>query len=143
MGEMCEFGRNIVQERIRPPFDRITEGWRKQGLLPEGDLQLCNSFIRRYLPQERRSLNLHKDSDSNVTVNVLLNDPSEFIGGLQVYPEASENKGRRNMGRQAKPDVKLGSGAFHRSDLFHGVQMKRGQRYSWILWFKPKCDERD
>eukprot|EP00928_Gymnodinium_smaydae_P071863 TRINITY_DN55343_c0_g1_i2.p1 TRINITY_DN55343_c0_g1~~TRINITY_DN55343_c0_g1_i2.p1 ORF type:complete len:284 (-),score=23.41 TRINITY_DN55343_c0_g1_i2:97-948(-) len=138
---LCSYSREIINRSILPSVTEALETWKKQGVLAEGThLEPCESFVRRYLPLERRSLNPHRDDMSLVTVNVLLSDPSQHVGGLLVYPEAVE---RNALGPSILPRVELGGAIIHRGDVFHGVSLKRGQRYSWIIWFRPNCSSRD
>eukprot|EP00931_Biecheleriopsis_adriatica_P089366 TRINITY_DN63510_c0_g1_i1.p1 TRINITY_DN63510_c0_g1~~TRINITY_DN63510_c0_g1_i1.p1 ORF type:complete len:578 (+),score=102.79 TRINITY_DN63510_c0_g1_i1:72-1805(+) len=130
----------IVREKIMPHFRKVVSKWVSLGLLPDIPLKVCNSFIRRYKPMERRNLGRHKDSSSTVTVNVQLSESSDFEGGLAVYPEATDGY---KLGPVAFPESGLGSVVLHRSDLYHGVRVTRGERFSWILWFRPECTDKE
>eukprot|EP00930_Biecheleria_cincta_P042506 TRINITY_DN29253_c0_g1_i1.p1 TRINITY_DN29253_c0_g1~~TRINITY_DN29253_c0_g1_i1.p1 ORF type:complete len:578 (+),score=61.54 TRINITY_DN29253_c0_g1_i1:33-1766(+) len=142
--QLLNLSHAILERRIRPELHRVVSKWASLGLLEDWNSdkvpKLCYSFVRRYAPMERRALNNHKDTDSMVTANVLLSDSTDFEGGLVVYPEAKDSV---NLGPSAFPESGLGSIVFHRSDLYHGVKVTGGQRYSWILWFNYTCESED
>mmetsp|Transcript_56721 Transcript_56721/g.133143 ORF Transcript_56721/g.133143 Transcript_56721/m.133143 type:complete len:581 (-) Transcript_56721:291-2033(-) len=138
---LCLWARGLVQTRIMPPLQKIAKQWMDDKLMKRSDkpLKLCSSFIRRYRPMERRKLPIHKDSQSVVTVNVLLNNHSDFKGGLVVYPEAID---RAHLGPVAYPEKAFGEAVLHRADLYHGVKVSSGHRFSWIMWFRRDCSTR-
>ena len=93
----------------------------------------CASLVRRYRAEERTRHPTHFDHDAFVTVVVSLSDPADYDGGL--YFET-------NTGSRRFADLALGDAVVHRSDLFHGVDVTRGKRWSLIVWFEdsPACD---
>jgi len=96
----------------------------------------CSSLIRRYREGERRSHAPHEDSEAFATVVVsLANAGDEFEGGL--YLAASSSAEKRSLALQR------GDAVVHRGDLLHGVDVKRGERWSWILWYRdsPTCED--
>lgn len=102
----------------------------------------CFSLVRRYLPNQRTTHNIHRDGQALVTAVVSLSDYGrDFLGGLYV---AANGVGRQVIALR-KGDVIL-----HQYDLLHGVQVedfsedRPSTRWSWILWFKDsaKCEQR-
>eukprot|EP00927_Polykrikos_kofoidii_P005593 TRINITY_DN12216_c1_g1_i2.p1 TRINITY_DN12216_c1_g1~~TRINITY_DN12216_c1_g1_i2.p1 ORF type:complete len:510 (+),score=41.77 TRINITY_DN12216_c1_g1_i2:29-1531(+) len=98
-----------------------------------GKCRVCHSLIRRYREGERRAHKIHFDVHALVTAVVSLNAfGSDFEGGIYV----STGKSRSFL--------KLGTGdaVVHQSDLLHGVDVSKGNRWSWILWFQDaaNCD---
>ncbi|KAH8048665.1 hypothetical protein JL720_15779 [Aureococcus anophagefferens] len=93
----------------------------------------CASLVRRYRAEERTRHPTHFDHDAFVTVVVSLSDPADYDGGL--YFET-------NTGARRFADLALGDAVVHQSDLFHGVDVTRGKRWSLIVWFEdsPACD---
>ena len=96
-----------------------------------GTLALSQALLRRYLPNERRAHPAHFDAHAAVTVVVALNDPEEYVGGYYAQPTPRSSSRRF---------ARLGAGdAFcHSYDLRHGVEVRGGERYSLVLWFKPR-----
>jgi hypothetical protein len=67
-----------------------------------------------------------------VTVVVSLNSyGSDFTGGLFVRSGSDES--------QHFLDLTAGDVAVHQYDLEHGVEVRSGSRYSWILWFQDRA----
>ena len=94
----------------------------------------CFSLVRRYLPNERTTHNIHRDGQALVTAVVGLSDyGKDFLGGLYV----AANK----MPRQVIP-LRKGDVVMHQYDLLHGVQVndlsesEPATRWSWIMWYK-------
>ena len=117
--------RPIIEERLLP--------WlRTRFPSPPGGspLQLCFSFIRRYMDGERKTHKAHFDLQAYATAVVSLKSAGrEFDGGL--YVSASGDGAREWIALQK------GDAVIHQSDLLHGVDVTRGERWSWVMWFKP------
>ena len=117
--------RPIIEERVLP--------WlRSRFPSPPGGapLQLCFSFIRRYRDGERKTHKAHFDIQAYATIVVSLKSAgNEFDGGL--YVSASGDGAREWIALQK------GDAVVHQSDLLHGVDVTRGERWSWVMWFKP------
>ena len=97
----------------------------------------CHSIVRRYMPGERRTHDMHFDLHAAVTVVVSLSDyGTEHRGGLQIQAAGGATA-------QVLP-LKRGDAVVHESDLQHGVRMPDddGSRWSWILWYldSERCD---
>ena len=93
------------------------------------DCCLADVLVRRYVPRERRTHQLHFDGHAFVTVVLGLNHPSEFDGGLYIQPEAHVN---------SREFVSLEPGELfvHSFDLQHGVRLWNGSRHSIVFWIK-------
>jgi len=161
--EDCNLARTLLQTYVTPLVEKKMKEWKAQGAtdFPE-TLYVCDSFVRRYMPAERHELHPHRDTSSLLTVNVLLTDPSEFQGGLVMYPEADELSAETQSEKGGYlEDDDMGKGVFlehghgvgigdlvlHRGSLWHGVQMlqpEKSRRYSWITWYsrsREQCDQ--
>lgn len=111
--------RPIVEHRLLPYV-------RRRYRAPQA--VLCSALLRRYLPDERRTLPTHLDGHAFCTAVLGLN-AGEFEGGLYVQP-APALKERRFV------HLEQGDLALHQYDLPHGVRVLGGRRYSLILWIK-------
>lgn len=153
----CAFAQKLLREHVTPAVERQVKAWRSKGAtdLP-GKLYACDSFVKRYLPGERHSLHAHRDMSSLVTANVLLSDPEDFQGGLEMYPEADElsaetlderngyleekDVGNGVLLEHREDGTGIGELVLHRGSLWHGVRMlepERSRRYTWITWYSP------
>eukprot|EP00747_Dinoflagellata_sp_TGD_P046713 gnl/TRDRNA2_/TRDRNA2_144591_c0_seq2.p1 gnl/TRDRNA2_/TRDRNA2_144591_c0~~gnl/TRDRNA2_/TRDRNA2_144591_c0_seq2.p1 ORF type:complete len:605 (-),score=41.86 gnl/TRDRNA2_/TRDRNA2_144591_c0_seq2:118-1887(-) len=149
--DLCSMSREIVKNKIQTKVNSLARYWHSKARVKRivnmgtedaeriQDLQVCESFIRRYMPMERRSHPVHKDDQSQITVNVKLSDKDSCVGGLVVYPDA---KSKTRLGHKMYPEKGLGSAVIHTSDLWHGVDVSSGWRYSWIIWFAETCGHR-
>lgn len=116
--------RQRLQQLMRPIIsERITPLVNKMILSCEGRCRACHSIVRRYLDGERRGHAAHFDIQALSTVVVSLNE--EYEGGIYVTT---------GQVRQLIP-LRAGDGLMHESDLLHEVDVQRGRRWSWILWF--------
>lgn len=86
----------------------------------------CTSLIRRYRPHERRSHYEHVDGHASATAVVSLSLASEYRGGLYLS----------NLTHRRLLPLSVGDAILHRADLFHGVQVSGGERWSWVVWFR-------
>ena len=112
----------IVEERLLP--------WLRARFPSAPPLQLCFSFIRRYRDGERLTHKAHFDIQAYATVVVSLSDVGvDFDGGL--YVSASGDGAREWIA------LRKGDAVAHQSDFLHGVDVTRGERWSWVMWFKP------
>ena len=116
----------ILQRRITPyvrqRYSRACAKDERRACRP------CYSLIRRYREGERMSHATHHDGHALVSVVVSLSDHGdEYEGGLYV---ASTRRHPRVLG------MRRGDAAVHQSDLYHGVRVDRGERWSWILWYR-------
>ena len=88
---------------------------------------VCHSLIRKYVDGERMAHPTHFDVQALVTVVVSLSPASAFSGGLYVSV---------GSGTEQTLALRQGDAVVHQSNLLHGVRVGRGERWSWILWFK-------
>ncbi|KAH8053563.1 hypothetical protein JL722_9406 [Aureococcus anophagefferens] len=116
-----------------PALDAISSYVNERFSACGGRCAPCASLVRRYRAEERTRHPTHFDHDAFVTVVVSLSDPADYDGGL--YFET-------NTGARRFADLALGDAVVHQSDLFHGVDVTRGKRWSLIVWFEdsPACD---
>lgn len=94
---------------------------------------VCHSMVRRYLDGERRTHKTHFDLQALVTVVVGLNSHGiDYDGGMMVST---------GTGKDWYLAMQEGDTLVHQSDLLHGVHVKQGNRWSWIMWISdnPKC----
>ena len=125
----------VLRDRIEPFVNQ------KFAKTCGGRCRACFSLVRRYRQKERTTVDAHFDIQAQVTVVVSLGRYGvDFDGGLFV------STGRAT----GRIDVPLGSGdaVAHESDLLHGVNVRRGSRVSWVMWFKAvddpaQCDGAD
>mmetsp|Transcript_4692 Transcript_4692/g.13888 ORF Transcript_4692/g.13888 Transcript_4692/m.13888 type:complete len:581 (+) Transcript_4692:70-1812(+) len=120
--------RKIVNERITP-FVRSQFPLQRK----ERSYTLCHSFIRRYLPGQRRSHALHMDLMSRVSVVVSLSDFGvEHLSGLHLQASGESKAQTLPLAR--------GDAVVHESDLQHGVHLpETGTRWSWVLWYQDSA----
>ena len=118
---LAAVARPILADRIVPLVNRQ---YRKQC---RGRCVACQSLMRRYGRKgERNGHGVHFDIKALVTVVVSLNSyGADFDGGLFV----STGNDEMYVALQA------GDAVAHQSDLLHGVKVKSGERWSWIVWF--------
>ena len=86
----------------------------------------CTSLIRRYRPGERRAHYEHIDGHAAVTVVVSLSPQALYTGGLFVS----------NLSSRILLPLQRGDAVMHASDLFHGVDVRSGERWSWVVWYR-------
>lgn len=129
--EVCLHSNKLAAMHILPHVQAAATAWNVTH--PER-LQLCASFVRRYEERERKSLTMHVDTQAVITANVQLGERGDFDGGLFVYPEKVTRR-TELQGQPFFPERGKGSLVVHRSELIHGVELKRGRRYSWITWY--------
>ena len=90
--------------------------------------EVYHSMIRRYLHNERRTHNTHWDVPSFVSVVVSLDSTGiDFEGGFFVTT---------GTGQRSFIPLQRGDTVVHQGDLLHGVHVKRGDRWSWAMWFQ-------
>lgn len=145
----CDFVRRLLQRVVEPAVRQAIRLWHDQDVhWPPREIYACHSFLKSYLPGQRRHLYPHLDLSSALTANVLLNPPSQFNGGLKVYPWARPTNNERRRGivdpsRQGAPillereNSRLGDVVLHPGNLLHGVELlgEEDRRYTWITWF--------
>ena len=136
--------RENVRSKLRKITDVITQRVEDRvNLLYKEDkcgnsrCQVCYSFVRRYLNSERTTHRDHLDIKSLITVVFSLNRYGEdYVGGLYV----------RSGGSSERHFVPLfpGQAVVHSSDVLRGVDVMKGQRWSFIMWLAndEKCDPR-
>lgn len=91
---------------------------------------LFEVLVRRYLPGERRSLEMHWDGHAMVTGVLGLCDPDSFQGGIYLQPDTS-------FSSRTFPRIEPGDLLVHSYDLLHGVHVwGSSERYSLIFWVK-------
>ena len=131
--------RRKLTEALQPIEDKITAYVR--ATYPQAcnrgggrSCRACYSLIRRYLPDERQTHNIHRDGQAVVTAVVSLSDYGrDFLGGLYVAANGVE--------RQVIA-LRKGDAIIHQYDLLHGVEVNDiredhpSMRWSWILWFQ-------
>jgi len=147
----CELARHWLDHAVTPAVENVIHAWKQNGGAKDIPAKLfaCDSFIKRYLPEERHELHAHQDLTSLVTANVLLSDPNDFDGGLEMYPKAHPAHDEKDSGYleddhrgvflEMGPGVAQGELAVHRGSLWHGVrvlQPEKSRRYSWITWYQ-------
>jgi hypothetical protein len=129
--------RKILRERITPfvrqQFPHVCDAVGPRACTP------CESFIRRYSPDERRRHARHLDMTALVSVVVSLSDHgTEYRGGLYVSPGTAADRRVLALAR--------GDAIVHQSDLLHGVELADdgSTQHSWIIWYRDSdtCDER-
>jgi TPR repeat protein len=86
----------------------------------------CTCLIRRYRPFERRSHYEHVDGHAAVTAVVSLSRRSGYQGGLFLS----------NLTTRWWLPLDDGEAVVHASDLFHGVHVTEGERWSLVVWFR-------
>ena len=97
-----------------------------------GACVVCHSLVRKYVDGERLVHPTHFDVRALVTAVVSLQSAGkDFEGGLYVSVGA---------GTEATVALQAGDAVVHQSNLLHGVRVTRGERWSWILWFKAVGD---
>ena len=117
---------SIIRDRITPAVNEHVKSCSSRCVA-------CHSLVRRYLQNERRSHGTHFDIQALATVVIGLNSyGSDFDGGLFVTV---------GQGKKDFIPLQAGDAALHESDLLHGVELSRGSRWSWILWYTdaPDC----
>merc|ERR1719291_459173 len=92
----------------------------------------CTSFVKRYVPGERSKMDPHTDINSMLTANVLLSDPSDFKGGLHMFPGVVDTHGLETSADFADlprgvlvetADARVGELIIHRGYHWHGVKL--------------------
>lgn len=118
-------------------------------ILQEPNITVADSIVRWYIVEnedEGGSENLppHYDLTSFASMIIPLN-PEECEGGLYVQFGAS-HESRQNVDFKMyrhnietkdgmnSSGIKSGDAIMHRYDVMHGVHLKRGTRYSLVLW---------
>eukprot|EP00940_MAST-03C_sp_MAST-3C-sp2_P003158 g3158.t1 len=119
----------VIQDRMIPLVSNIYSDKCRDGC------RVCFSFVRRYLPFERRGHKDHLDIQALATVVVSLG--GDYEGGL--YARAGGSSKRLLV------PLRTGDAAIHSSSLLHGVKVTGGSRYSWINWISSSqsCDPAD
>lgn len=92
------------------------------------ELVVADALVRRYDPADgNEALVAHYDLTSFASVIIPLN-PQECEGGLYVQSGASRQS-RRSVDFENAGDALL-----HRFDVMHGVDVRKGTRYSLVVW---------
>ena len=91
----------------------------------------CTSLIRRYRPSERLAHYEHVDGHAAATAVISLSSRREYRGGLFLS----------NLTTRTLLPLDSGDAVLHASDLFHGVDVAEGERWSLVVWFRtcPHC----
>ncbi|CAE8610624.1 unnamed protein product [Polarella glacialis] len=118
-----------LEEAMRPATERAMRFVRRNYNCET--CVVCFSLIRRYLEGERRDLKPHQDMQALVSVVFALN-AGDFDGGLYLMANYSAPK--------TFLPLQTGDAVVHQADLLHGVEVRRGNRWSWSLWIKPEAD---
>lgn len=137
IGRMASFEYNVMIEGVWADLDmeqalsvaldsRILPYVRERCGCPTG--AAASVLVRRYVPGERRSHELHFDSEAVATAVVGLSDPSEFKGGLFIQPGPKADE-------RAHAPLEPGDVLVHSWDLQHGVHVLEGIRYSLVIFF--------
>ncbi|CAJ1390655.1 unnamed protein product [Effrenium voratum] len=134
----AEKAHDPVREPLRQKLRDITEPIIRDRIAPFVRARypkagaVCHSMIRRYLENERRSHDTHWDIPSYVSVVVSLDSAGlDFEGGFFVTT---------GSGEKSFLPLQRGDTVVHQSDLLHGVHVKRGDRWSWAMWFQDSWD---
>ena len=117
----------ILRDRILPFINlRFTEDCGDHGC------HVCTSFFRRYRQDLRSKLPLHFDTDALATAVVSLSSAGvDHDGGIFVAS---------NAGSAKFVPLQKGDALVHNSDLFHGVNVPEGSRYTWVIWVRDTED---
>lgn len=86
----------------------------------------CTCLIRRYRPLERRAHYEHVDGHAAATAVISLSSVNDYQGGFFL-----SNLTTRRLLR-----IEAGDAVVHASDLFHGVDVTAGERWSLVVWFR-------
>jgi len=92
---------------------------------PTRSCRPCTALIRRYRPDERRAHHEHVDGHAAVTAVVSLSRAAEYVGGLYLS----------NLSSRTFLPLERGDAVVHMSDVFHGVDVLEGERWSLVVWF--------
>eukprot|EP00933_Yihiella_yeosuensis_P070639 TRINITY_DN7877_c4_g1_i1.p1 TRINITY_DN7877_c4_g1~~TRINITY_DN7877_c4_g1_i1.p1 ORF type:complete len:462 (-),score=81.35 TRINITY_DN7877_c4_g1_i1:79-1464(-) len=112
---------SAIQEKILPFV-------RERYACPE--CVVCDAIVRRYRHEERTSHSQHFDNEAYVTAVADLR-PSSHVGGL--YLQRNWSTTSRKFLRFEQGDI-----VFHQFDLSHGVEVRKGSRYSLVLFIKDR-----
>lgn len=91
-----------------------------------GGCTACTSLIRRYRPDERRMHYEHVDGHAAATAVLSLSPATDYRGGLYLS----------NLTSRTLLPLEAGDAVVHASDLFHGVDVTDGERWSLVIWFR-------
>ncbi|CAJ1420326.1 unnamed protein product [Effrenium voratum] len=94
-----------------------------------GAATLSSAFLRRFVPEERRFLALHREVRAWAVMSVALQDSSAYTGGLFVQGSG------RALDRRFVQLERGGVCLFHH-DLHHGVDVQEGSRFELVIHFK-------
>jgi hypothetical protein len=120
-----------------------------RGILQEPKLAVADSIVRWYIVEDvdegsNENLPPHYDLTSFASMIIPLN-PEECEGGLYVQYGASHESRRtvdfqmhRHGSKSNKNNemfgLKAGDAIIHRYDVMHGVNLKKGTRFSLVFW---------
>ena len=97
----------------------------------------CTSLVRRYRPGERQSHAEHIDGHAAVTAVVSLASEREYEGDFFVS----------DLRTRILVPLALGDAVVHSSELWHGVDVSEGERFSWVdcvrtphASYRPRAD---
>eukprot|EP00928_Gymnodinium_smaydae_P011280 TRINITY_DN14182_c1_g2_i1.p1 TRINITY_DN14182_c1_g2~~TRINITY_DN14182_c1_g2_i1.p1 ORF type:complete len:534 (+),score=84.39 TRINITY_DN14182_c1_g2_i1:61-1602(+) len=131
-GQVQEPHASLAFEMSKAVKNRLLPYVRKRYKCP--DCALCSSIVRRYYADvlgERWRDPPHTDGQALVTVVVALDTAGvDYDGGLYVVTDPD---------RPHFISLAAGEAVVHGWDLQHGVEVRRGRRLSWILWFQDKA----
>ncbi|CAJ1928690.1 unnamed protein product [Cylindrotheca closterium] len=132
-GDICNTASSKLSEILIPMLmEQVLPFAREVCQAP--NLAIADALIRSYDPNDNReALPQHYDKTAYCSVIVPLN-PTECEGGLYVQPGASVNT-RREVQFQTAGDAVL-----HRYDVMHGVHVRKGKRYSLVVWMAETED---
>ena len=123
-----------LAELTRPSVEEVTRLVNRQ--YPElcgGRCVACTSLVRRYRPGERRGHHEHIDGHAAVSVIVALSSAGGDYDGAGIFVS--------DLRRRTPVPLARGDALMHTSELWHGVAVEAGERWSWVLWFRtcPAC----
>lgn len=99
------------------------------------EVKTVNYWIRQYCPGGRNKLRHHQD-DNSQTINIALNDPSEYTGnGLCIFEEMNNNN------KKIFPFLECGDAIIHSNNLWHSVEnISNGVRWVLIIFINDGLD---
>lgn len=103
-------------------------------------MKTVNYWIRQYCPDGRKNLKPHQDQNSQ-TINIALNDPSEYTGnGLCIY-ETNDNGTNDYFYEKIYPFLECGDAIIHFNNLWHSVDdISNGVRWVLIIFINDGLD---
>lgn len=99
------------------------------------EIKTVNYWIRQYCPTGRNKLKPHQDLNSQ-TINIALNDPSEYTGhGLCILER------QNGTCKKIYPHLECGDAIIHSNHLWHSVEnISNGVRWVLIIFINEGLD---